>query len=448
MEKPGGKNNAKQVSIRQIAFASSIGTAIEYYDFFLYGTAAATVFPKLFFPKFSSVGGTLASFATFGVAYLARPVGGVVFGHFGDRVGRKSMLMITLVLMGGATFLIGLLPTFEQVGVLAPILLAVLRFLQGFALGGEWGGATLMAVEHAPDKGRNFYASWPQIGTPAGGILSTVAFAAFSSLPDTQFFTWGWRVPFLLSIILIGVGLFIRLRVPESPVFSRVKERGAESKLPLIEVLRCYPVAAILAIGVALVHIGGFNIVITFTLSYITVQLGVARNVGVIGFMVANAAGILSILTFARVADRVGKRRVAIWSAGCTFLLSYPFFWLIDTRNPVLIGLAMSVWIFAVDGVWSIMGVFIAELFPARVRYSGVSLGYNMVGILGGAPAPMIATALIGWTGGASWPVATYLAANSFISLVAVYLASEKYRVEIHDQPSVGRRLAASADEK
>jgi MFS family permease len=227
--------------------------------------------------------------------------------------------------MGGATFLMGLLPTFEQVGVLGPTLLAVLRFLQGFALGGEWGGATLMAVEHAPDKGRNFYASWPQIGSPAGGILSTAAFAAFSSLPDAQFFAWGWRVPFLLSIILIGVGIFIRLRVPESPVFSQVKERGAESKLPVIEVLRCYPVAAILAVGVALVNICGFNIVITFTLSYITEQLGVGRNVGLIGFMVANAAGILSILTFARVADRAGKRRVAIWSAGCTFLLSYPF---------------------------------------------------------------------------------------------------------------------------
>src|SRR5689334_2452289 len=233
-----GKDNPKQASIRQIAFASSIGTAIEYYDFFLYGTASATVFPRLFSPKFSPAGGTLASFATFGVAYFARPIGGVVFGHFGDRVGRKSMLMITLVLMGGATFLIGLLPTFEQVGVLAPILLAVLRFLQGFALGGEWGGATLMAVEHAPDKGRNYYASWPQIGSPAGGILSTAAFAEFSSLPDAQFFAWGWRVPFLLSIILIGVGIFIRLRVPESPVFSQVKKRGAESRLPLIEVLR------------------------------------------------------------------------------------------------------------------------------------------------------------------------------------------------------------------
>src|SRR5215831_8733254 len=199
MERLGGKDNAKQASIRQIAFASSIGTAIEYYDFFLYGTAAAVVFPKLFFPKFSSLEGTMASFATFGVAYFARPIGGFVFGHFGDRVGRKSMLMITLILMGGATFLIGLLPNFEQVGVLSPILLAVLRFLQGFALGGEWGGATLMAVEHAPEKGRNFYASWPQIGTPAGGILSQTVFLAFSSLPDLQFYAWGWRVPFLLS---------------------------------------------------------------------------------------------------------------------------------------------------------------------------------------------------------------------------------------------------------
>jgi MFS family permease len=445
MERLGGEDKPKQVSIREIAFASSIGTTVEYYDFFLYGTAAAVVFPKLFFPKLSSLEGTLASFATFGVAYFARPIGGVIFGHFGDRVGRKAMLMITLVLMGGATFLIGLLPTFEQVGALAPILLAVLRFLQGFALGGEWGGATLMAVEHAAERGRNFYASWPQIGSPAGGILSTTVFTACSTLPDAQFFAWGWRVPFLLSIVLIGVGIFIRLRVPESPVFSRVKERRAESKWPLIEVLRYYPGAATLAVGIALVNICGFNIVITFATSYVIEQLGVARNVPLIGFILASTAGILAILMFGRLADRVGKRPVAIWSAACTFLLSYPFFWLIDSRKTALIWLAMSMWIFAVDGLWSVMGVLLAELFPARVRYSGVSLGYNLVGIIGGAPAPMIATALIRWTGGASWPVATYLAANSFISLVALYMASEKYRVGVDDERPADGRLAASA---
>src|SRR3712207_6755176 len=279
MERLGGEDIGRSSSIRQVAFASFIGTAIEWYDFFLYGTAAALVFNQLFFPTFAPLTGTLASFATFGVGFFARPVGGVVFGHFGDRIGRKSMLVITLLVMGGATFLIGLLPTFQTAGILAPILLVTLRFLQGFAVGGEWGGATLMAVEHAPEESRNFYASWPQMGAPAGLVLSTAVFTIFSSLPDEQFLAWGWRIPFLLSIILIGVGLFIRLRVLESPAFERVKELGTESRVPLLEVLRDYPAAALLAIGVVLVNIGGYYIVITFTLSYATEQLGVARNV-------------------------------------------------------------------------------------------------------------------------------------------------------------------------
>jgi metabolite-proton symporter len=445
MERLGGEDSGQRASIRQVAFASFIGTAIEWYDFFLYGTAAALVFNQLFFPNFAPLTGTLASFATFGVGFFARPVGGVVFGHFGDRVGRKSMLVITLLVMGGATFLIGLLPTFETIGIWAPILLVVLRFLQGFAVGGEWGGATLMAVEHAPEDSRNFYASWPQMGAPAGLVLSTAVFTAFSSLPDDQFFAWGWRVPFLLSIILIGVGLFIRLRVLESPAFARVEELGTKSRVPLLEVLRDYPVAALLSIGVVLVNIGGYYIVITFTLSYTTEQLGVARNVPLIGLLLAGFAEIAGILIFAYVSDRIGKRPVALWSATIILLLSYPFFWLVNTEAPLLIWLAMSIWTFWAGALYGITGVFIAELFEARVRYSGISFGYQMAGMLGGALAPILATALIQWAGGASWPVATYLAANSLISLVAVYLASEKYQVEIIDERpgerAVGERI-------
>ncbi len=442
MERLGGEDIGRDSSIRQVAFASFIGTAIEWYDFFLYGTAAALVFNQLFFPTFAPLTGTLASFATFGVGFFARPVGGVVFGHFGDRIGRKSMLVITLLVMGGATFLIGLLPTFQTAGILAPILLVILRFLQGFAVGGEWGGATLMAVEHAPEESRNFYASWPQMGAPAGLVLSTAVFTIFSSLPDEQFFAWGWRIPFLLSIILIGVGLFIRLRVLESPAFERVKELGTESRVPLLEVLRDYPVAALLAIGVVLVNIGGYYIVITFTLSYATETLGVARNVPLIGLLLAGFAEIAGILIFARLSDRTGKRPVALWSAALILLLAYPFFWLVNTEVSLLIWLAMSLWTFWAGALYGITGVFIAELFEARVRYSGISFGYQMAGMLGGALAPIIATALIGWAGGASWPVATYLAANSLVSLVAIYLASEKYRVGIYDERS-GERLAS-----
>ena len=418
-------------SIREVAFASFIGAAVEWYDFFVYGTAAALVFPKLFFPGFSPLAGTLASFATFGVGFFARPIGGVVFGHFGDRTGRKSMLVVTLLLMGAATFLIGLLPTFEQIGVMAPILLVALRLVQGFALGGEWGGATLMAFEHAPEENRTFYASWPQLGVPVGLVLSTAVFALFASLPEKQFFAWGWRVAFLLSIALIVLGLFIRLRVAESPVFSRVKERGAESNAPLLEVLRDHRLALVLAVGMVFVSITGFYIATTFSLSYLTARLGVARNVALVGNVLFSASGAASTLILARLADRAGKYRVAILSAAFQVLLSYPFFWLLSTREPALIWLAMSVWAFIGSALYGITGAMLAELFAPRMRCSGISLGYQIAGMLGGAPAPIIATYLIHWSSGATWSIATYLAASSLITLVAVYVASQRQSVAI-----------------
>ena len=249
------------------------------------------------------------------------------------------MLVITLLIMGGATFLIGLLPTFDAVGLLAPVLLVVLRFLQGFAVGGEWGGAILMAVEHAPDESRNFYASWPQLGSPAGLILSTAVFTAFSSLPDDQFLACGWRVPFLLSIILIGVGLFIRLRILESPAFQRVKELRAEVRVPLMEALKRYPVATLLSIVVVLVNIGGFYLVVTFTLAYATEQLGVPRNATLVGLLLAGAAEIAGIILLARKADRVGRRPVALASAAFVTLFAFPYFWLVDTGSVALLWL-------------------------------------------------------------------------------------------------------------
>jgi MFS transporter, MHS family, shikimate and dehydroshikimate transport protein len=418
-------------SIRQVAFASFIGTAVEWYDFFVYGTAAALVFPKLFFPGFGPLAGTLVSFATFGVGFFARPIGGVVFGHFGDRTGRKSMLVITLLVMGGATFLIGLLPTFEQIGVMAPILLVALRLVQGFALGGEWGGATLMAFEHAPEENRSFYASWPQLGVPVGLVLSTAVFAMFASLPEKQFLAWGWRVVFLLSIALIVLGLFIRLRVPESPVFSLVKERRAESKAPLLEVLRDHRLALVLAVGIVFVSVTGFYIATTFSLSYLTARLGVPRSVALVGNVLFSAFGAASTLIFAHLADRAGKYRVAILSAAFQVLLSYPFFWLLSTREPALIWLAMSTWAFIGSALYGITGPMLAELFAPRMRCSGISLGYQIAGMLGGAPAPIIATYLIHWSRGATWSIATYLAAGSLVTLVAVYVASQRQSVAI-----------------
>ncbi len=414
--------------IRKVALASFLGTTVEWYDFFLYGTAAALVFPKLFFPGFSPLAGTLASFATFGVAFFARPIGGVVFGHFGDRVGRKALLVTTLLLMGGATFLIGALPTFSQVGVLAPILLVVLRVTQGFAVGGEWGGATLMVVEHAPEKHRVFYASWPQLGVPAGLVLSSLAFAACASLPERQFLAWGWRVAFLLSLVLIVLALFIQLRLEESPVFSRVRELGIAARAPVLEVLRSYRAAVVLAIGVVFVTISAFYIVTTFSLSYLTQQLGVARKVALIGNVVFSVAEAAIILISARAADRIGKFRVAICSAWWVVLFSYPFFWLLATREPALIWLAMGGAAIGMGSLYGIVGAILAELFEPRVRCSGISLGYQMAGLLGGAPTPFIATFLIHRSGGNTWSVATYLAGTALISLVAVYVAAGRHK--------------------
>jgi len=423
-------------SIRHVAFASFIGAAVEWYDFFLYGTAAALVFPKLFFPRFSPLAGTLASFATFGIGFFARPIGGVVFGHFGDRIGRKSTFVRTLILMGVATFLIGLLPTFEQIGLMAPILLIALRFVQGLALGGEWGGATLLAFEHAPQEDRNFYTSWPQLGVSAGLALSTAVFAVFASLPEKQFFGWGWRVAFLLSAASIALGVVIRLRVAESPVFARVKGLGAESKTPLLEVLRDHRLAVLLAIGVVFGTMTGSYIVTTFSLSYLTQQLRVARSVALVGNVLYSASGAASILIFARLSDRVGKYRIAILSTVCQVLFSFPFFWLLSTREPSLIWLAVIVSAVIGTPLYGVTGAILAELFVPHVRYSGISLGYQMAAMLGGAPAPIIATYLIHSSSGAPWSVATYAASSSVITLVAVWIASERQSVGIDDVTS------------
>jgi MFS family permease len=421
----------RTASIRRVAFASFIGTAIEWYDFFLYATAAALIFPKLFFPQFSPLAGTLASYATFGVGLIARPVGGVVFGHFGDRVGRKSMLVITLLMMGGATFLLGLLPTFNDIGILAPTFLVVLRFLQGFAVGGEWGGATLMAIEHAPAESRNFYASWPQQGVPIGLVFSALMFGAFSALTGEHFIVWGWRVPFLFSIVLIGVGLFIRMRVLESPAFERVKERRAEARLPLLELLRSSPVAAVLAVGSCLITVTGFYVVTTFTLSYVTGRFGIGGNVPLVGQLLAGASESVALLVFGSLADRIGKRAIALVSSGTLVLLPYPYFWLVNTGHSALIWLAMSSSLFTGAALYAVTGVLLSELFETRVRYSGISFGYQMAGLFGGAPAPLICTALVHWAGGASWPVATYSSGSAFITFIAVYLALKRNRVAI-----------------
>jgi metabolite-proton symporter len=428
---------SKQASIRLVGLASLIGTTIEWYDFFLYGTAAALVLNKIFFPTFDSFAGTLASLATYGIGFVARPLGGAIIGHYGDRVGRKSMLVLTLLIMGIATFLIGVLPTYASIGALAPVLLVLLRLAQGFGVGGEWGGAILMAVEHAPPGRRGFYGSWPQIGVPAGLLLSTVVYIPFSRLPEEDFLAWGWRVPFLLSIVLVVVGLLIRARILETPAFSRIKEQREEARLPVIEVLRHYPKEVLVAMGARLAENGAFYLYTVFILIYGTQHVHMDRNIVLTGIMIAAAIELVSIPLFGALSDFVGRRPVYLFGSIVTGLLGFPLFWMMDSASPALVWLGLSL-VLPVGhaAMYAPQGAFFSELFGARVRYSGASLGAQLASVIAGGLSPIIATTLLeyGYGRGA---LALYVMGMAAITTIAVASARETLR---HDIDHAGRK--------
>jgi MFS transporter, MHS family, shikimate and dehydroshikimate transport protein len=432
MERLGGEDAGQSASIGRVALASFVGTAIEGYDFFIYGIAAALVFGQLFFPPNEDpLIGTLAAFATFAVGFVARPVGGVVFGHFGDKVGRKPMLVITILTMGLATFLIGLLPTYAQIGIWAPILLVALRLIQGFSAGGEWGGAALMTVEHAPKGRRGYYGSWTMAAASAGVMLATGVYAAFSGLSDEQFLAWGWRVPFLLSIFLVGVGVFIRFKILETPTFARLKEAGVQARMPIVGALREHPKSVLLTAGMNVGFSTFVYVLFTFMLTYATGQLGVERNVVLIGTVIGGLVQIASVLAFSALTDRIGRRPVMLAGAAFLALYAFPLFWLVDTGNAAVIVLAMSIGFFGSAAIFGPMAAFFSETFSTRVRYTGASLGYQTGAVLGGGLSPFIATALLVWSDGASWSVSVYLVLGAMVSLASIYLLTETFRNEL-----------------
>jgi MFS transporter, MHS family, shikimate and dehydroshikimate transport protein len=434
-ERLGGERQGDTQSLRQVALASFIGTTIEWYDFFLYGTAAALVFNELFFPEAEPTVGTLAAFGTFAVGFLARPVGGLVFGHYGDRVGRKAMLVISLLIMGLATAAIGILPTYGSIGMAAPIALVLLRMLQGIGVGGEWGGAVLMSVEHAPTGRRGLFGSFPQMGVPAGLLLSTVMFAVMqAATSEAAFLSWGWRVPFLVSIVLVGVGLFIRMKIVESPAFQAVKDDKEESNKPIVDVIKEHPRNVLIAMGMRVGENAVFYIFTVFVLSYAEETLKLGKSTMLTGLVIAAAVGLFTVPLWGWMSDRVGRKPVYLTGAAFSVLFPFAFFALVDTKETVFIYAAMILGInIGHDMMYGPQAAYFSELFGTRVRYSGASIGYQLASVFGGGFAPLIAASLLAANNDSPTLVALYMVGISLITLVATLVAPETYRDEIDE---------------
>lgn len=417
----------------RVVLASFIGTTIEWYDFFLYSTASALVLGKLFFTTMDPLAATMASFATNAVGFFARPLGGIVFGHFGDKIGRKSMLVTTLMMMGLATFLIGLLPTYQQAGIAAPIMLVVLRFVQGLGVGGEWGGAVLMAVEHGKTGRRGFLASWVQAGVPIGLLLATAVFRTLhASMPEEAFLSWGWRVPFLIGILLLGVGLFIRLHVLESPIFAAAQEKAEKTtEIPILEVVRRHPRNVLLAMGARFAENAFFYVITIFVLTYATKQAGFTQEQVLQAVLIASAVQFFVIPFFGLWSDKAGRRPVYLAGAFGVVLFAWPFFWLIDQHSMTALVSAVTIGLIIHSAMYGPQAAFFSELFGTRVRYSGASLGYQLASPLAGGLAPLIATALLSEFDGKPWPVALYLIVMAAITIVSVWLAEETNRKDL-----------------
>lgn len=425
-----GLDAESRTQLRRVVVASMIGATIEWYDFFLYGVVAGIVFNKLFFPAADPLVSTLLAYATFAVGFVARPLGGVIFGHFGDRLGRKNMLVITLLIMGVATFLIGLLPSYQEIGVAAPILMLVLRVLQGLGLGGEWGGAVLMTYEYAEPERRGLFASLPQIGLSIGLCLASGVVALFSYfLSDAQFLAWGWRVAFLLSVILVGIGIYIRLRIFETPEFAALKARQGEAQMPFIEMIKEYPGNIVAGMGARYIDGVFFNIFAVFMIGYLVNTLHIARTDALLGVMLAALVMCVFIPIFGHWSDRYGRGRVYAWGALITGISAFPAFWLIleSAGSAPLIWLAIIVpfGIFYAACYGPEAALF-SDLFDTRVRYTGVSFVYQFSGIFASGLTPIIATALLPLGAGKPWLICVYILFSALVSAASAWWIEQR----------------------
>ena len=431
MSEAGRSEEWQPGHLRRVVLASAIGTTIEWYDFFLYGSAAALVFNKLFFPEFDPLTGTLLAFTTYALGFVARPVGGIVFGHFGDRIGRKRLLMLSLILMGVATTLIGCLPTYGQIGMTAPIALVVLRLIQGFAVGGEWGGAVLLAAEHGDAARRGFWASWPEAGVPAGHVLASGVLALLAAtMSDADFVAWGWRVPFLISAVLVAVGWWIRTSVAESRTFERELEAEAPPKIPAMEVLRERPKGVLVGAGLRLGENISYYIITVFSITWITEVAKLSKQTALNAILIGSLVHLFAIPLLARLSDRIGRRPV--YAAGAIGLAGFvfAFFPMLGSGSMAQVVLAVTIALVLHGAMYGPQAAFIAELFPTRIRYSGVSIAYQLTSIVAGSLAPIIALKLYQETKSAM-PVALYVGLACLVSGVTALLARETRGIDL-----------------
>jgi metabolite-proton symporter len=460
MANAGAANQeAPERSILKVALTALAGSSIEWYDFFIYGTAAALVFPNLFFPGFGDTGATILSYSTFAVAFVGRPVGGLIFGHFGDKFGRKRALVTALVLMGTGTTAIGLLPGYAAIGIAAPILLVTLRFLQGICIGGQWGGAVLLATESAPSEKRGFYGSFAQMGVPVAVLISNIIFLIIAAtLGDGALVAWAWRIPFLLSVLLIGLGLYIQLKLEDTPAFRHLQEyreqhqseeerREAEEAAgsPVWEVLRTYPKEIALAAGAFIAINANFYILITYILDYATAEVGLPQSTVLTAVLISSAAQLIALAGFAALSDVIGRRIPYMAGAVLLGLWGLFVFWpLVDSGSPGALVLALVVAQLFLSMMYGPQAAFYSEIFTTKVRYSGASMGYQIGSVFGGALAPIIATSLLAATG-TSFSIGAYMAAVCAITGVCAFLLSETYGRSMDETSEAARERGATA---